>query len=103
MIKKHFIALSLRSHKQTHPTCNTKNTQEVQFWTQLLGPTNWGEEWEKRRKTQSRDTHGFNYGQWPTMIRSTIFAIFLRLCRLWPWISPLFLHPFNFAVLTILL
>jgi len=75
-IKKHFTALSLRSQKRTHPTCHTKSTQEEQFWTQLLGPTNWGEKWEKRRKTQSRDTHGFNCGQWPTVILVNDFRDF---------------------------
>jgi hypothetical protein len=76
IIKTHLTALSLRSHKRNRPTCNTKSTEEVQFWTQLLGPTNWGEEWEKRRKTQSRDTQGSNYGQWPTMILVNDFRDF---------------------------
>lgn len=75
--KKHFTALNLRSHKRTHPTCNTNSTQEVvQFWTQLLGPTNWGEEWEKRRKTQSLETRCFNCGQRPTMILVNDFRDF---------------------------
>jgi len=76
IIKKHVTAPSLRSHKRTLRTCNTKSTQKVQFWTQLLCPTNWGDVCEKRCKPKSRDTHGFNCGQWPAMILLNDFRDF---------------------------
>jgi len=104
-LKFHYQKTFYRSQSQISKAnssiCNTKSTKEEQFRTQLLGPTNWGEEWEKRRKTQSRDTQVSIAVSGQLWSLSTIFVIFLRLFRLWPWISPglLRLHPFNFAVL----